>query len=168
MSNTKVIDQIIKRAKDQNQKDIELLLKDIKTHNKVEEQRRAKKEEMRLRAEEREKRALENRKLNEELQKEKVKQIKERQKTKEVKNITQEYHKLAKSYPIPTGRQMSIWRKMGHSISLFILNHWCRTKLPVSIWASPRGASGRNTTLAQSRQRILLPEAESGMMPKAN
>ena len=76
--------------------------------------------------------------------------------------------KEAKSYPIPTGRQMSIWRKMGHSISLFILNHWCRTKLPVSIWASPRGASGRNTTLAQSRQRILLPEAESGMMPKAN
>lgn len=95
MSNTKVIEQIIKRAKDQNQKDIELLLRDIKTHNKVEEQRRAKKEEMRLRAEEREKRAIENRRLNEELQKEKVKQIKERQKSKEVKRITQEYHKLA-------------------------------------------------------------------------
>ena len=95
MSNTKVIEQIIKRAKEQNQKDIELLLRDIKTHNKIEEQRRAKKEEMRLRAEEREKRAIENRRLNEELQKEKVKQIKERQKSKEVKRITQEYHKLA-------------------------------------------------------------------------
>ena len=55
MSNSKGLAQIIQRAKNQKQKDIELLLKDIKTHNKVIDQRRTKKEEMRLKAEEREK-----------------------------------------------------------------------------------------------------------------
>ena len=94
MSNSKGLDQIIQRAKNQKQKDIELLLKDIKTHNKVIDQRRAKKEEMRLKAEEREKKAYENRKMYEDLQKEKLNKIKQRQKSREMNQIDQQYQKI--------------------------------------------------------------------------
>lgn len=94
MSNSKGLDQIIQRAKNQKQKDIELLLKDIKTHNKVIDQRRAKKEEMRLKAEEREKKAYENRKMHEELQKEKLNKIKQRQKSREMNHLDQQYQKI--------------------------------------------------------------------------
>ena len=94
MSNSKGLDQIIQRAKNQKQKDIELLLKDIKTHNKVIDQRRAKKEEMRLKAEERERKAYENRKMHEDLQKEKLNKIKQRQKSREMNQIDQQYQKI--------------------------------------------------------------------------
>ena len=66
----------------------------IKTHNKVIDQRRAKKEEMRLKAEEREKKAYENRKMYEDLQKEKLNKIKQRQKSREMNQIDQQYQKI--------------------------------------------------------------------------
>lgn len=94
MSNGKDIDQMLDRAKRQNAKDIEILIKDIKIHNKILDQRNAKREEMKLKAEERERKALENRRMKEELQKEKINKIKQKQKTKEINQLDQKFSRI--------------------------------------------------------------------------
>ena len=94
MSNGKDIDQMLERAKRQNAKDIEILIKDIKIHNKIVDKRNAKREEMKLKAEERERKVLENRRLKEELQKEKINKIKQRQKSKEINQLEQKFSRI--------------------------------------------------------------------------
>ena len=94
MSNGKDIDQMLERAKRQNAKDIEILIKDIKIHNKIVDKRNAKREEMKLKAEERERKVLENRRLKEELQKEKINKIKQRQKSKEINQLDQKFSRI--------------------------------------------------------------------------
>ena len=95
---TRKINQMIETVRAQNQKDMEMLFKDVKFNNKLTDLRNTKKEEFQKRMEERESRFEEKQKLNNLLEQERLSKIREKHRLNDERKLQKQYNKILDNY----------------------------------------------------------------------
>ena len=95
---TRKINQMIETVRAQNQKDMEMLFKDVKFNNKLTDLRNTKKEEFQKRMEERESRFEEKKKLNNLLEQERLSKIREKHRLNDERKLQKQYNKILDNY----------------------------------------------------------------------